>query len=210
MPDSHNRVQWVYSSNSNQELEERYDQWAAEYDKDLAEEFEWNAPQTAADLFSKHVPTGAKILDAGAGTGLVGECLAQSGYRDLYAMDLSLGMLEEARRKDLYKEFRQMTLGEELGYDTDSFDAIISVGVFTTGHAPTHAFDELARITKPGGFIVFSLRVDLYEEGGFKEYQSGMEEAGKWKLAELSESYYPLPKGEPDVIHRIWAYEVTA
>ena len=210
MPDSHNRVQWVYSSNSNQELEERYDQWAAEYDKDLAEEFEWNAPQTAVDLFAKHVPAGAKILDAGAGTGLVGGCLAQSGYRDLYAMDLSLGMLEEARQKDLYKDFRQMTLGEELGYETDSFDAIISVGVFTTGHAPAYAFDELARITKPGGFIVFSLRVDLFEEGGFKEYQEGMEAAGKWKLAELSEPYYPLPKGEPDVIHRIWAYQVTA
>ena len=210
MPDSHNRVQWVYSSSSNQELEERYDQWAAEYDKDLAEEFEWNAPQTAVDLFVKHVPAGARILDAGAGTGLVGECLAQSGYSDLYAMDLSLGMLEEARGKGLYNDFRQMTLGEELGYGTDSFDAVISVGVFTTGHAPAQAFDELARITKPGGFIVFSLRVDLYEEGGFKEYQGDMEEAGKWKLAELSEPYYPLPKGEPDVIHRIWAYQVTA
>ena len=96
-----------------------------------------------------------------------------------------MGMLEEARRKDLYKEFQQMTLGEELGFETDSFDAVISVGVFTTGHAPAHAFDELARITKPGGFIVFSLRVDLYEEDGFKEYQAGLEEAGKWKLAEL-------------------------
>ena len=210
MPDSHNRVQWVYSSNSNQELEERYDQWASEYDKDLAEEFEWNAPQTATDIFAKHVPAGAKVLDAGAGTGLVGECLARSGYQDLYAMDLSLGMLEEARGKGLYNDFRQMTLGEELGYETDSFDAVISVGVFTTGHAPAHAFDELARITKPGGFIVFSLRVDLFEEGGFKEYQEGMEESGKWKLAELSDSYYPLPKGEPDVIHRIWAYQVTA
>ncbi len=209
MPDSHNRVQWVYSSTSNQELEERYDQWAAEYDKDLSDEFAWNAPQTAVDIFVKHVPTGAKVLDAGAGTGLVGECLARSGYQDLYAMDLSMGMLEEARGKVLYKEFHQMTLGEELGFETASFDAVISVGVFTTGHAPAHAFDELARITKPGGIIVFSLRVDLYEEGGFKEHQAGMEEAGKWKLAELSEPYYPLPKGEPDVVHRIWAYEVT-
>ena len=136
--------------------------------------------------------------------------MMQSGYQDLYAIDLSLGMLEEARRKDLYKEFHQMTLGEELGFETDSFDAVISVGVFTTGHAPAHAFDELARITKPGGFIVFSLRVDLYEKDGFKEYQAGLEEAGKWKLAELSEPYYPLPKGEPDVVHRIWAYEVTS
>ena len=210
MQDSHNRVQWVYSSTNNQELEERYDQWATAYDKDLAEEFAWNAPKTAADLFAKHVPTGAKILDAGAGTGLVGECLAELGYRDLHAMDLSLGMLEEARHKDLYQDFHQMTLGEELGFDTGSFDSIISVGVFTTGHAPPHAFDELARITKPGGLIVFSLRVDLYEEGGFKEYQAGMEEAGQWELAELSEPYYPMPDGEPDVIHRIWAYRITS
>ena len=210
MQESHDRVQWVYSSTTNQELEERYDQWATEYDKDLAEEFAWNAPKTAVDLFARHVPTGARILDAGAGTGLVGECLAESGYHDLYAMDLSVGMLDEARRKALYKAFHQMTLGEELGFDTDSFDSVISVGVFTTGHAPAHAFDELARITKPGGLIVFSLRVDLYEEGGFKEYQAGLEEAGKWKLAELSEPYCPLPKGEPDVIHRIWAYEVTS
>ena len=210
MQDSHNRVQWVYSSTNNQELEERYDQWATEYDKDLAEEFEWNAPQTAVDLFVKHVPAGAKILDAGAGTGLVGEGLATLGFQDLYAMDLSLGMLEEARGKDLYSDFQQMTLGEPLGYETDSFDAVISVGVFTTGHAPAHAFDELARITRPGGFIAFSLRADLYEEGGFKEHQAGMEDAGKWKLAEVSEPYYPLPKGEPDVIHRIWCYQVTA
>ena len=132
------------------------------------------------------------------------------GYRDLYAMDLSLGMLEEARRKDLYKDFYQMTLGEELGFETNSFDSVISVGVFTTGHAPAHAFDELARVTKPDGIIVFSLRVDLYEEGGFKEYQSGLEEAGRWKLAELSEPFQPLPKGEPEVIHRIWAYQVTS
>ena len=208
--ESHRRVQWVYSSTSNRELEERYDQWASEYDKDLAEEFEWNAPRTAVDLLAKHVPTEAKILDAGAGTGLVGECLARLGYQDLYAMDLSLGMLEEARRKDLYKDFYQMTLGEELGFETNSFDSVISVGVFTTGHAPAHAFDELARVTKPDGIVVFSLRVDLYEEGGFKEYQAGLEEAGRWKLAELSEPFQPLPKGEPEVIHRIWAYQVTS
>ena len=209
MQESHNRVQWVYSSTTNRELEERYDQWASEYDRDLAVDFDWRAPQAAVDLFAKHVSAGAKILDAGAGTGLVGEILAPLGYQDLHAMDLSLGMLEEARQKGLYRDFRQMTLGEELSYETDFFDAVISVGVFTTGHAPPHAFDELARITKPGGHIVFSLRVDLYEEGGFKEYQAGMEDSGKWKLADLSAPFHPLPKGEPEVVHRIWAYQVT-
>ena len=151
MQQRRNRVQWVYAAKNNQELETRYDQWAPEYDKDLAEQFEWVGPGNAIALFAKHVPTDAKLLDA-----------------------------------------------------------VISVGVFTTGHAPAHAFDELARITKPGGFIVFSLRTELYDEGGFRETLADLEAAGRWCLAERSEPYQPLRKGEPEVAHRIWVYRVMA
>ena len=152
---------------------------------------------------------GAHILDAGAGTGLVGECLAEIGYEDMVAMDLSQGMLEEAKSKNVYNAFDQMALGGTLDYATDEFDAVISVGVFTQGHAPANSFDELARITKPGGLIVFSLRVDTYESAGFKQQQLGMEEAGIWQLAEMTDEYQPMPTGEPEVRHRIWAYRVN-
>ena len=208
MQESHKRVQWVYESSSNKELEDRYDQWAADYDNDLAKEFEWNAPQNTAAVFAKHVAKTARVLDAGAGTGLAGECLAQEGYGNLVAMDLSLGMLEEAKGKNLYNSFHQMALGDQLAFETDEFDAVISVGVFTQGHAPVNSFDELMRITKPGGLIVFSLRVDTYETAGFKEYLSDSETSGKWELAEVTDQFQPLPKGEPDVWHQIWAYRV--
>ena len=209
MQESHKRVQWVYESTTDKELEDRYDQWAADYDNDLAAEFAWNAPQNASDVFAKHVGKSAHILDAGAGTGLVGECLVKAGYSDLVAMDLSAGMLEEAKSKNLYNDFRQMALGGTLDFANDEFDAVISVGVFTQGHAPASSFDELARITKPGGLIVFSLRVDMYEPDGFKEQQTGMENAGMWQLAEMTDEFQPLPKGEPEVWHRIWAYRVN-
>ena len=91
MQDSHSRVQWVYESTSNQELEERYDQWAAEYDKDLDEVFAWNAPQNGARVLAGLVPGDAAVLDAGAGTGLVGKCLADAGFTNMAAMDLSQG-----------------------------------------------------------------------------------------------------------------------
>ena len=84
----------------------------------------------------------AKVLDAGAGTGLVGERLCEAGYRDLVGIDLSPGMLAVARGKDVYRELRQTNLGESLAFPDDAFDAVISVGVFTTGHAPAHAFDD--------------------------------------------------------------------
>jgi SAM-dependent methyltransferase len=159
-------------------------------------------------VFVKHVDKSAHILDAGAGTGLVGECLAEVGYKDLVAMDLSQGMLDEAKSKNLYNAFHQMALGGTLDFATGEFDAVISVGVFTQGHAPANSFDELARITKPGGLILFSLRVDIYESGGFQRQQTGMEDSGVWELAEMTEEYQPLPKGEPEVWHRIWAYRV--
>ena len=170
-PNSEERVQWVYAATNNQELEERYDQWAAAYDKDLEDDFAWNAPQNSVQLFSEFVPSTAKVLDAGAGTGLVGEILAGLGFRDIVAMDLSMGMLEEAKSKNVYHSFHQMTLGDNLDYETDAFDAVISVGVFTLGHAPSSSLDELIRITKSGGHIVFSLRTDVYQDGEFKEKQ---------------------------------------
>ena len=209
MEDSHNRIQWVYASATNEELQERYDQWAADYDRDLAEVFAWNGPSNAAAILAKHVDKPAKILDAGAGTGLVGESLSQLGYTSLVAIDLSNGMLEEARRKNVYRELYRMVLGETLEFESNAFDAVISVGVFTLGHAPASAFDEMARVTKPGGHVVFSLRTDVYEKDGFKEQQSGMEEAGVWQLAEMTDQFQPLPKGEPEVWHRIWAYRVN-
>ena len=208
MRDSHDRVQWVYESTNNQELEERYDQWAKEYDRDLDEVFVWTAPQNGANMLAKLVPGDAVVLDAGAGTGLVGKCLADAGFTNMAAMDLSQGMLDEARSKNVYNSFHQMKLGETLGFDTAAFDAVVSVGVFTLGHAPINSFDELVRVTKPGGYIVFSLRNDMVNDG-YQDYFNNLEAAGKWKLAEISDTYQPLPKGEPEVFHQIWAFQVS-
>ena len=132
---SEERVQWIYSSQNNSELSERYDEWAKEYDKDLSEVFGWIAPKTASDYLAKYVEANSNVLDAGAGTGLVGLALAEHGFQNLTAMDLSEGMLKEARNKNVYKSFDQMTLGEHLDYETNSFDAVITVGVMTLGHA---------------------------------------------------------------------------
>jgi len=204
------RVQWVYSSQNNKELAERYDQWAKEYDVDLDEGFGWIGPQRAVEYLTKYVPKDTLILDAGAGTGLVGELLARQGYSNLVAMDLSDGMLGEAQKKNVYREFHRMVMGEPLDYAIDSFDAVISVGVLTVGHAPASSFDELIRITRPNGYIIFSLRPDVYQDSGFKEKQDNLEAAGKWNLIEVSEEFQPLPKGEPDVYHQVWVYQVVS
>ena len=204
------RVKWVWSSQDNKELEGRYDQWAQDYDADLDEEFGYVSPQRAVDVFRRYVPKGARILDAGAGTGLVGELLLKQGYSNLVAMDMSVGMLEKARAKNAYREFHRMVMGETLGFSTDSFDAVISIGVLTVGHAPASSLDEMIRVTKLGGYIVYTLRPDVYRNNGFKEKQDALVVEGKWILAEVSEEFQALPKGEPDVYHQVWVYQVSS
>ncbi len=107
-----NKVRWVYSSRSNQKLAGRYDQWAEGYDADLKRDFEYRAPEVTAEFFARCVPREARILDAGAGTGMVGEVLTKLGYANLVAMDLSQGMLEVARQKNVYQELHLMVMGE--------------------------------------------------------------------------------------------------
>ena len=207
---SENRVQWVYASENNRQLEERYDEWAKEYDENLSDDFGYVMPRMAAETFARFVPTDAKVLDAGAGTGLVGVELNRLGYSDIEAMDLSHGMLDEARAKNVYADFHRMVMGEPLDFATDSYDAIICVGVLTLGHAPAHSLDELARVTKPGGCVAFTLRPDIYERNGFKERQEQLASEGKWELAEVTDKFLGMPKGEPDVLFQVWVYRVSA
>jgi len=125
------------------------------------------------------------------------------------AMDLSKGMLEQARKKNVYKEFHQMVMGEALDFKTDSFDAVISVGALTEGHAPADSLDELVRITKPGGHIIYTLRTDLYEGAGFKEKNNSLVQSGKWVLVEKGDDIQGLPKGEPDQYLHAWVFVVS-
>ncbi len=207
--DNKNLVQWIYASRNYQELEERYDQWAKSYDEDLDKDFGWLGPSLALEACKQYVPADSRILDAGAGTGLVGKFLSEAGYRDLTAIDMSPGMLEEARAKGVYRQMRRMVLGETLDFPDDTFDAVVSIGVLTQGHAPASSLDELVRVTKPGGHVMFTLRPDLYETAGFREMREELESAGRWKLVKMGKPLQALPKGEPELLHQLWVFQST-
>ncbi len=200
------KVNWVYNVNNNSELTARYNLWAKEYDQDLKDEFGYTNPLYAVEVLVKYVSRDANILDAGVGTGWVGQLLDEQGYHNLEGMDMSEGMLSQARNKNIYTTLYQKTMGEPLSFGTNSFDAIISVGVFSPGHAPASSFDELIRIVKPGGYIIFTLRPDFYQSSDFKEKMAYLEISKIWELVEVGKQFKCLPKGEPNMYSQVWAY----
>jgi len=204
-------LEQLYTAKSPQEIADIYSQWAKTYDTDLTEESDYVAPQWCLNILEKYVPSkDARLLDAGAGTGLFGQRLHQRGYRDIVGIDVSEGMLEEARKKGVYLELHQKVLGEPLGFPTDSFDAVSCVGVLSPGQGPSSAFDEFIRVTKPGGYIIFTIRFEFYEnpDFGFKPKQLELEATGKWNLEEKTAKFQGFPKGEPDLFYNVWIYKV--
>ncbi len=206
--DPEERVQWVYASSSPGEVRDRYDQWADQYDQDLTESYDYALPRLTALDFVRWVNPPARVLDAGVGTGLVGVELAQLGFEDLVGIDISPGMLAKANETGLYRETREMTLGEPLDYPTDNFDAVTSVGTFTDGHAPATGFLELCRVTRPGGHVVAAIRDDIIVSHGFEAVFEDLESAGVWSLVARTEPRVAMPKTEPDLTVETWCFKI--
>lgn len=202
------RLDRVYGAKSADELTEAYDEWAADYEGDMLS-LGYMVPSVAAGFIGRHVPPGGNSLDAGVGTGILGDTLRVLGYADLTGIDLSESMMDIARKKGAYESLRRMTLGEPLDFPDDSFDAAFSIGVFTEGHAPPESFDELLRAVKSGGWMVFGVRDDVYENGGFREKMDSLEADGKWSLAEKSISFTTFPAMKQSHGYRMFAYRVS-
>ncbi len=206
--DRSKHLQSVYNAKDSQEAAELYDNWAEDYEQSILS-WGYATPAVTAGFFGRYVdPREGTVLDAGAGTGMMGEILAPLGYQDLVGIDISANMLELARKKGMYKDLRQMKLGGQLDLPTDAFSAVVSTGVFAAGHAPPESFEELIRTTKSGGHMIFSVRTDVYEDGGFKDKQEALEREGRWQLVEATDPFSHLRFEDPELKVRVFAYRV--
>lgn len=182
----------AYDAKGKDEVAALYDRWAESYDADMAK-FGYRHPAIGLALLCRHLPRGASpLLDAGCGTGLVGEWLGIAGYPEVDGLDLSEGMLKAAAKKGVYRALHNAALGSALPFSDNAFAGIIATGVFTTGHVGPEGLDELVRIVRPGGIIVLTVKGLLWE-GGFAAHVEAMAGAGRIVLAEQTEPYVSMP-----------------
>lgn len=207
LPGKDERVTWVIASKSKDEVREKYNAWAEEYDADL-QSYGYRSPSIAAGMVGRHIPKGtAPLLDAGCGTGNMGQVLQTLGYPDITAADLSEGMLAVAKRTGAYRDTKQIVLGEHLDWPDNHFAGMICLGTFVGGHAPATAFDDLVRIVRSGGRMVFTVRDDVLDT--FKQQMDAHEKAGRWKLIEATPPYVSVPgSDDPHGMNTIFVYEV--
>ena len=160
----------AYSLKTPGDSKKLYKKWAETYDEDFALNSNYISPKKISIFFNKYAKnTDTPILDVGAGTGLVGEFLYRTGNKKIIGIDISSEMLEQAKLKGYYSSLVKADVTKRIPLKNNSIGAVVSAGTFTHGHVGPDAFDELLRITKPGGLFVLSINSKVFIKNGFQE-----------------------------------------
>ena len=139
-------------------VERTFDSFAASFDSRLAR-LHYRAPALVAEMLEHSGVARSKsldVLDAGCGTGLCGS-LIEPYARRLIGVDLSDGMLEQARPRNVYDDLVKSELTAYLAGCDTAFDVIVSTDTLVYFGPLDTVVAAAASALRPGGRLVFTV-----------------------------------------------------
>ena len=187
-----------------------YNNWASTFEQEMGAMGYVNPALTPA-IVERWAPSkDVKILDIGCATGLVGGYLHFLGFTNLHAVDHSSEMVEFAKQKNVYQAVKNesLTPNKQLSYTDNEFDITIPMGIFTVSHAPVEGVEEVLRITKSGGFIVFSCTQPGWNSGFGAKFEE-LSLTNKWIQVDKTKEYITIPGAAKDRLYKsvIYVYQ---
>ncbi len=214
----HPRVKEAFQLDGDEQaIKEFYADWAENYDKDTSG-IHYSACQSTYDLFTRLPDSeyltvdvndkSIRIMDIGCGTGLMGKKLADHGYSNVDGCDISLEMVQQADKLDIYNELTaDIDINQPINPDwRDRYDVSMSVGVFTPGHVDPEALNQLIDMTRSGGLILVSTRLAYYDSTNYQQVSDQLEKDNKIKLLNVDKD---RPYTDDSPAH-YWAYVVLS
>jgi ubiquinone/menaquinone biosynthesis C-methylase UbiE len=126
-----------------------YDDFASWYERERGQGYHQMLDDLEVGLVRRY-GQGADVLEVGCGTGLILARVAEFAGRAA-GLDLSEGMLAKARERGLDVVQGSATA---LPYADESFDVTYSFKVLAHVEDIRTAMSEMARVTRPGGYVL--------------------------------------------------------
>lgn len=126
-----------------------YDDFASWYERERGKGYHQMLDDLEVGLVRRY-GQGAEVLEVGCGTGLILARVAEFAGRAA-GLDLSEGMLAKARERGLDVVQGSATA---LPYADESFDVVYSFKVLAHVEDIRTAMSEMARVTRPGGYVL--------------------------------------------------------
>ncbi|MHC5113249.1 MAG: tetratricopeptide repeat protein [Planctomycetota bacterium] len=137
---------------------ELFDNYAETFDEQLVHKLGYDAPKLlrrAVDEIAGSVENAWRIADLGCGTGLCGEAF-RSMATTLIGVDLSPGMIQRARRRNLYDVLLCGDVAEALAPEAGSLDLVLAGDVLPYVGSVEALFELAAAALRAGGLMAFT------------------------------------------------------
>ncbi|MEQ6290849.1 tetratricopeptide repeat protein [Vogesella sp. GCM10023246] len=185
-------------------VQQAFDQFSGHFDHKLAE-LGYQGPALVAALAREQgwPHAGWRIADLGCGTGLVGQVL-QPYARYLVGVDLSTGMLAQARGKGIYQLLQQAELGAWLQEQDELFELVVCMDTFIYIGDLSRVLPAIADSLRPGGQLVFSSEwLGDDDAVGFRLNSSGRySHAPDYLVAQLAAAGFARWQSQPVILRQ--------
>ncbi len=168
---------------TNEEMKKFYDKFSENYDKEVKKK-NMNAVKFFVEKIEKYINKG-KMLDLGAGTGLVTEKFVKKGFYPATLVDFSEKMLNKAKKRKklkdcefVKKDLRKLNLNKK-------FDLILSF--FSLGSISYFEEEEMLKIMKIA-------KKHLKKQGIIAIFGHDLTDKDKKIFKEIDSGIYPLNK----------------
>jgi predicted TPR repeat methyltransferase len=158
-----------------------FDQYAPRFDSALVEGLVYRGPERLLDAVMRALPTATPygtMLDLGCGTGLAGAAFREQ-VRHLTGVDLSPGMIAQARAKGIYDRLETAELLEFLVAERAArrrYDLVVAADVLVYLFDLAPVARAVADVLPPGGLFAFTVEThggDGVELGEKLRYRHG-------------------------------------
>lgn len=147
------------------------------YEHLFYERLKCQSPSVVTGLMEEHVrgvggdPAELRVLDLGAGNGMVGEALRERGFGEVVGVDIEpeSGPATERDRPGVYSEFHVCDLLDPEDHVGDAleatpFSAMTSVAALGFGDVPPEVFQRAYDLVAPGGVLAFTIKEDFLSD----------------------------------------------
>lgn len=164
-------------------IEATFDSFAESFDAKLGK-LGYRAPALVAAALERAVAgrAGLAVLDAGCGTGLCGPLLKPHARR-LAGVDLSTGMLQRARTRQVYDTLEKAELVAYLASHPGEFDVIVSADTLVYFGAIEPVLDAAHAALRPDGLLIFTVEEAFDAPDGYRLNPHGRYSHGRAYIA---------------------------
>jgi SAM-dependent methyltransferase len=156
------------------------------YEQVFYERLKCTSPKKVGEILKRALDASEKsimelrVLDLGAGNGMMGEVLRSYGVSRLVGVDIIPEALEAADRDrpgtyDQYyvEDFCSLTEESRENLNDWSFNCLTSVAALGFGDIPVSAFFEAINLVQDGGWVAFNIKetfLDSSDDSGFSRF----------------------------------------